>query len=403
MFSLASSRIYVQNLIQFDNICRTSSNCTQATSCGAVEIFPKQATHIGQIMKNFSTAVLSLLFAAALAPQVLAASKCEFLSNAPDSHVVVRGDTLWDISGKFLQRPWCWPQVWDMNRDQIRNPHWIYPGQIIYFDRVAGRLRLGKPTAGGGDSAGTVRLSPQIRMESLAQAAVPAIASGAIEPFLSQPLIVEENELKGTPRIVATQEGRVFLGKNDRAYVRGDLKGGTSFQVFRPGKPLHNPGTKEVLGYEAVYLGTIKLDRAAKAENEAHTFTVVNSKEEMGVGDRLLPVPPTPLLNYVPHAPETPVSARVVSIYGGVEQAGQNQIVTINRGKKDGIDIGTVLELYRFGQIIKDRTDTKDAIKLPDEKYGTLFVFRVFNGVSYALVMQVTDAVQIGDVAKSPD
>jgi hypothetical protein len=327
-------------------------------------------------------------------------SRCAFLPNAPDQHRVVRGDTLWDISGKFLVHPWCWPEVWGMNREQIRNPHWIYPGQIVYFDRAAGRLRLGKPLAGG---VSTVRLSPQVRTEGIGQDAIPSIPATAIEPFLSQPLVVEEDELKDAPRIVAASEGRVILGKNDKAYVRGDLKGGTSFQVFRPGMPLKDPTTKAIIGYEAPYLGTVKLQRAAQAADEAHVFTVVNGKEEMGIGDRLLPMPPTPMVNYVPHPPEKQVDAQIVSIYGGVSQAGQNQIVSVNRGKADGIDPGTVLQLSRLGPIIADRTDNKTPVKLPDQQYGNLFIFRVFNNISYGLVMQVTDTVQIGDLAKSPE
>jgi hypothetical protein len=233
--------------------------------------------------------------------------------------------------------------------------------------------------------------------------AIPAIPSSAIEPFLTQPLIVNETELQSAARIVAVQEGRVFLGKGDKAYVRGDLKDGSAFQVFRPAKPLRDPQTKEILGYEAAYLGTLTLDRAAKAEDEAHRFIVSSSKEEMGIGDRLVKVPPTPILNYVPHPPATAVDARVVSVYGGVMQAGQNNVITINRGKNDGIDMGTVLQLYRYGGIIADRTDDKKPVRLPDELYGTLFVFRVFDKLSYALVMQVTDAVQVGDVAKTPE
>ncbi len=366
-------------------------------------------------MKKFSTAgyiQLLALSAAAVSFNAVAAetdtaataksTRCSFKANAPDKHQVARGDTLWDISGKFLDHPWCWPQVWGLNRDQIRDPHWIYPGQIVYFDRAAGRLRLGKPTGGQGSIA-EVKLSPQVRTEGMGRDAIPAIPSSAIEPFLSQPLIVNEDYLQTAPRIVAVQEGRVFLGRGDKAYVRGDLKGSTSFQVFRPAKPLRDPQTKEILGYEAAYLGTITLDRAAKAEDEAHRFIVSASKEEMGIGDRLIPVPPTPILNYVPHPPATSVDARVVSIYGGVTQAGQNNVITINRGKNDGIDMGTVLDLYRYGGVIADRTDGKKPVKLPDEQYGNLFVFRVFDKISYALVMQVRDAVQVGDVAKSPE
>ncbi|MEO6354630.1 MAG: LysM peptidoglycan-binding domain-containing protein [Oxalobacteraceae bacterium] len=358
-------------------------------------------------MKKFSTIALKLTAAPVFVALALftmtnaQAASCEFLSNAPDQHTVVRGDTLWDISGKFLQHPWCWPQVWGLNRDQIRDPHWIYPGQIVYFDRAAGRLRLGTRTGLGGSS--NVRLLPGIRTEELGLEAVTSIDASIIEPFLSQPLIIEENQLNDTPRIVAAQEGRVFLGKNDKAYVSGDLRGGTSFQAFRPGTPLKDPETAEVIGFEAVYLGTLKLQRAASAENEAHTFTVVSSKQEMGAGDRLLPVPPTPIMNYMPHPPENPVAARIVAIYGGVTHAGQNQVVSINRGSNHGIDIGTVLELSRYGQTIKDPADKRKSIKLPDEQYGSLFIFRVFNRISYGLIMQVTDSVQVGDLAKSPE
>lgn len=365
-------------------------------------------------MKKFSTAGFIFALAFAFAPlsafaadasaQPANKAGCAFLTNAPDQHVVARGDTLWGISAKFLQHPWCWPQVWGLNREQIRDPHWIYPGQIVYFDRAAGRLRLGTSTGSGrAQGLAEVRLSPQTRMEGLGLDAIPAIPASAIEPFLSRPLIVDENELKDAPRIVAAQEDHVFLGKGDKAYVRGDLKGGTAFQVFRPGKPLKDPATKAILGYEAAYLGTLKLDRAAKTDNEAHRFVIVSSKEEMGVGDRLVAVPPTPILNYMPHPPATAVDARIVAIYGGVTQAGQNQVVSINRGKNDGLDTGAVLELYRFGEIIADRTDNKKPVKLPDEQYGTLFIFRTFNNISYGLIMQVAQAVQVGDVAKSPE
>lgn len=368
----------------------------------------------GQTMKNFSTAALFLAlasvvlpattFAAAPAKTVAGNARCAFLPNAPDQHVVVRGDTLWGISGKFLQHPWCWPQVWDMNREQIRNPHWIYPGQTVYFDRVAGKLRLGK---GAGDNSGvpTVRLSPQVRSTEAGSNAIATIPLSAIEQFLTKPLIVGETELNSAPRIVATQEGHVFLASGDKAYVRGDLNGRTEFEAFRPGKPLTDPASKKIIGYEAVYLGTLKLQRLSKLDNEPHTMIVTNAKEEMGVRDRLLPVEPAPFINYVPHAPEQAVHAQIVSVYGGVSQAGQNQIVSINRGSKDGVDIGAVLELQRLGKLVPDRTEGngRGLIKLPDEAYGNLLVFRVFDNISYGLVMQVTDTVQVADVAKSPE
>lgn len=365
-------------------------------------------------MKKFSTITLvlavsfPLLHLTSVSAQEQKAplsAKCAFLPDAPDKHVVVKGDTLWGISGRFLQNPWCWPEVWGMNKDEIKNPHWIYPDQIVYFDRVNGRLRLGNAVGNGSDGGanGLQRLKPQIRTEGIGSNAIPAIPSNVIEPFLSQPLIVEEGDLLTAPRIVETQEGRVYLGKGDKAYVRGDLKGGTSFQVFRPSTPLRDPDTKKVIAFESIYLGTIKLERTAKTADGTDTFIVVNSKEEMTVGDRLKPIPPSPILNYVPHIPERPVKARVMSIYGGVAAGGQNNIVSVNRGSDDGLDLGSVLELGRYGRLIKDKTDGKKLVRLPDETYGRLFIFRTFKKVSYGLVMQVTDTVSIGDVANSPD
>ena len=364
-------------------------------------------------MKNFITVgargAVAAVFASVLAAPVQAAT-CEFRPNAPDQHLVVRGDTLWDISGQFLEHPWCWPQVWGINRDQIRDPHWIYPGQTVYFDRLNRRLSLSRPDAPSDGIEQTTRLSPQIRTEGLGNDAVQSISAGAIEPFLSRPLIVEEGELNSAPRIAAIGDNHVYLGKDDKLYVRGVLHGATSFQVFRPGSPLKDPETGRLLAYEAVYLGTVKLQAEAKPGVDVHTFTVSSSTQEMGVGDRLMPAPPTPLRNYVPHPPQRQVNARVLSIYSGVTYAGQNQVVSVNRGSLDGLDVGAVLQLYHFGQTVADPGGKqgvmglgKTMIKLPDEQIGNLFIFRVFKHVAYGLIMQVTKPVEVGDVAKSPE
>jgi hypothetical protein len=368
-------------------------------------------------MKNFSTVsariAVAALFTGLLALPAQAATTCEFRPNAPDQHVVVKGDTLWDISGKFLQHPWCWPQVWGMNKDQIKNPHWIYPGQIVYFDRVNRRLSLNKPGSGDGlGGNGTLRMQPQIRTEGLGADAIASIPSHVIEPFLTQPLIVEADEMAGAPRIISARESRVFIAKDEKVYVRGALKGNSSFQVFRPGTPLKDPVTGKLLAYEAVYLGTVKLNAEAKQGSDVHTFIVSDSKQEMAVGDLLMPAPPTAVRNYVPHQPDRHIDARVLGIYSGVTYAGQNQVISINRGSLDGLDVGSVLQLYTLGKTVKDKTDkgskwamgmSSTMVKLPDEESGSLFIFRTFNHISYGLIMQVTEPVQVGDVAKSPE
>jgi hypothetical protein len=378
------------------------------------------------LMKNFSTGVVRSLAlraaAAALGATVLAAPAqaipapagphCSFRANAPDQHVVIKRDTLWDISGTFLERPWCWPEVWGMNREEIRNPHWIYPGQVIYFDRVHGRLSLVKPGSSDAETGlpPVTRLSPQIRTGQLEGDAVSSIPSGAIEPFLTQPLVVEPHELDAAPRIAATPETRVYLGEGDRIYVRGALNGATSFQVFRPGKELRDPDTGKLIAREAAYVGAAKLVAEAGPGVDVHTFTVTRSVQEMGIGDRLLPAPPVPMRNYVPHVPATPVAARIVSTASESNYAAQNQVVTVNRGALDGLDVGSVLQLYHLGKTVQDPGGRKgifgigrSMMRMPDEQFGELFIFRVFGHVSYGLVMQVTLPVQIGDVAKSPE
>ena len=237
----------------------------------------------------------------------------------------------------------------------------------------------------------------------MADYAIPSISANSIEPFLSQPLILEENELTDAPRIVAAQQGHVNAGKSEKVYAMGNLHGEVIFQVYRPSTPLKDPQTQQILGYEAVYVGALKLLRTGSTPIEAHSFLVTASKEELRIGDRLLPVPNLEMMNYVPHPPTQPVEGNIVSIYGGVAMAGQNQTISINRGSQQGIDVGTVLQMYRLGEIIQDKTVEKSVVKLPDEQYGTLFIYRVFKNISYGLIMQVTDSAQIGDIVRKPE
>jgi hypothetical protein len=331
----------------------------------------------------------------------------ELAPNAPDRYTVKRGDTLWRISGLFLKSPWRWPELWGMNRDQIRNPHLIYPGQTLYLIKRDGRAFLS--TDPGPD--GTVRLSPRVRSTELDKDAIPAIPASVIEPFLSKPLIIDANGLDTAPRIVAAQEtGRVFAGQGDVMYVRGITDPNViGYQLFRPAKPLKDPETGQVLAYEAFYLGTGNITR----QGDPATLMVTSSKEEMGVGDRLLPTEKETTVNYVPRAPEKDVVARVISIYGGVDTAGGTFVVAINRGTADGLENGHVLQVWRTGATVEDTTTRShrsvsnilgkgEMVKLPDEPTGQAFVFRTFDRVSYALIMGVSRPVSVGDIMQTP-
>ena len=348
----------------------------------------------------------------------------ELAANAPDSYTVKRGDTLWAISGLYLKRPWRWPELWGMNLQDIRNPHLIYPGQNLYLDKSNGRARLRTSPAGNSSAMDTVRLSPHTRYETLAGNALPTLRSDLIEPFLSEGIIVDENGLTHAPRIVATQENRVMLSRGDRAYALGDatapLKDDpgkpSEFRVFRNATPLKDPDTGAVLGYEAQYLGNAHLVRgqsttpddgsAGKSQTDIvpATIDVVSAKEEIRVGDRLLPEPPRQFLSYTPHAPQGEVKGRIVSVYGSaVVNAAQNQVVVINRGTQDGIESGDVLAILKDGQRLADPTDpAHEQIKLPNERNGLLMVFRPFEKLSYALILEIKDGVKVGDRVVNP-
>ena len=332
----------------------------------------------------------------------------ELAANAPESYTVKPRDTLWDISKLFLNRPWRWPELWGMNLEQIRNPHLIYPGQVLYLDKSDGRARL---RMGQRSSSSNEKLSPRVRSQSSDDLAIAAIPLHLIEPFLNEAVIFDTNELAAAPRIVAAQEGRVLLSRGDTAYVRGDLGNQRDYRIFREPKPLKDPTTGEVLGFEATYVGTAdyrqpgetRTGADGKAEIVPATFAVTSIRQEAGIGDRLAAVPERQFSNYSPHAPQSAMDGQIASIYGEGLNAGQNQIVSLNKGTRDGMERGHVLALWRDGARTIDTTDAKKpAMKLPDERHGLLFVFRVFDRMSYALILSVKEPVKAGDRFTQP-
>lgn len=314
-------------------------------------------------------------------------------SDAPDQYSVVKGDTLWGISGKFFKDPWRWPYIWGMNKDAIKDPHWIYPGDTIVLDRANGTLSLGEKTIVSDD---VIKLSPQIRSEDSTENAIPSIPYRDIEPFLSQPLVVADNLLAGAPTLVGLPEGHIFASSGDVVYAKG-LTGseGQSWQVYRPGKTFVDPDTHEILGHEAIYLG----DVVVRQIGDISTAVVTDAKQEINLGDRLVKPAAATARSYLPRAPDRQISARVISIYGDGTQAGVSNVITLNKGERDGLQVGHVLALSSKGRVVKNEGKT---LALPDERYGLVFVFRVFDKVSYALVMQTRLPVQLLDDAKTP-
>lgn len=381
-------------------------------------------------------------------------TQADLAADAPSEYTVVKGDTLWGIAGRFLKDPWKWPLIWQMNQEQIKNPHLIYPGDVVRLDREA--LKLSLASAGGGSSGGdtgpsggtsadaernVIKVEPRARVETL-QSAIPTIPGTVIGPFLSQPLIVEVGGLDSAPAILATEESRVIVGAGDVAYAdRIGTGDGVNWQVFRPGQPLSDPDTGEVLGYEAKYVGDARVRRFGNPT----TLEIIKTRQEVNRGDRLAPARESAFPTYVPRAPDKMIKGSIMSVDGGVSEFGQYQVITINRGARDGLEVGHVLASSRRGQVVNAAgraTDffsgsrfwdglnlkpvpvvpdppqpaapppeagkvvgvaqTGGPLKLPDERNGLIFVFRVFDKLSYALVMRSTRPIYIGDVVQTP-
>lgn len=334
--------------------------------------------------------ISALILALTVALCSAAEQPLQIADNAPDRHIVVPGDTLWGIAGKFLKEPWRWPEIWRMNREQIKNPHRIYPGDVIVLDRDAdGNPRLSKQSG---------KLQPQVYSEQITQA-IPSISPNVINPFISAPLIVEADGLEKAARIVATQQDRVFLANGDLAYVSNADPAKERWQVYRKGRAMPDPETKEILGYEAYYLGTARQTEPG----DPATFEILTVKEEIGRGDRLVPEVPPLLFNYVPHKPEQNIDGRIISVYGGVNEAGKFSIVSLNQGTRNGIEVGHVLALQRNRTIVqRDENGRKESVKVPEERYGLVFIFRTFERISYALVMQSEGSAVVNDHARTP-
>ncbi len=367
--------------------------------------------------------IIVAMFAAALAATPLMAqqrAQAGLQDNAPDRYVVVPGDTLWGIAAKFLKDPWRWPETWKLNQEQLKNPHLIYPGDVIVLDRSKEQPELRV------EMGDTVKLSPRIRAEDTSKQAVPSIPPRVIEPFLSRPLIIEPDGLDNAPRIIAAQADRVFLGSGDVAYVSGikDAKLDSLWQIYRPGKPLVDPQSQKTLGYEAVFLGD---SRVTKTGDPA-TIRIFAAQQEIGKGDRLIAAGPLVLNTYAPHAPKALIQGNIIATRGGLRETGPQNVVTLNKGSSDGLEPGHVLVLSRLGRTVEDNTPHKKAgttrnvpwynmtmsevfsrttteketAKLPDERYGLVYVFRTFDRVSYALVMSASRPVLLNDVVTTP-
>lgn len=338
--------------------------------------------------------LLGMFLAALLATGTLIAADVALNPNHPDQYTVVKGDTLWDISARFLRDPWLWPEVWYVN-PQVANPHLIYPGDILNLVYVDGQPRIQATRGGDG------KLSPRIREESLDNA-IPTIPLDAIKQFLTRVIVVEEGELENSPYVVQSADEHVVTGAGDRIYVRGiENRNVTLFDVYKPGGPYIDPDTGEVLGYEALYSGT----GPVQSFGDPATIKLTETSREVRVGDRLRPANRSdPVVHFQPHAVPSGTEGHIISVVDGVTQIGQFNVVALDLGKRDGMEIGHVLRVFQQGDVIKDPVSSKfgKTVKLPDEEAGVVMIFRTFDKVSFGLIMSATRPIHVNDFVRTP-
>lgn len=319
----------------------------------------------------------------------------EFNRDHPERYTVVKGDTLWHISERFLKSPWLWPEVWHAN-PQIQNPHLIYPGDVIGLIYIDGQKRLSLLKAG--PNHGVVKLSPQVRATPISTA-IPTIPLEAISSFLLENRIVEAEEMNGAPYILSGKDERLISGAGDSMFARGEANVKDKLAVYRSSEKYVDPNTGEFLGLEAKAIanGTV-----TAVDGEVITFKVSRSSEELRVGDRLLQTEDRTInSSFTPSKPDSDIRGQMIAVDSGVGNIGQYNVVVINRGEREGLEEGNVMAIFKDGGTVRDPI-TRELIELPSERAGLLMVFRVFEKLSYGLILKATKPLHVGDQVRNP-
>jgi hypothetical protein len=327
----------------------------------------------------------------------------------PQTYIVQEGDTLWDISSVFLRDPWYWPEIWFKN-PQVENPHLIYPGDTLAIVYIGGERRVqllsrGEQGSVLSETAGglqVVKINPRVRTQSI-DATIPSIPIESIRHLLERPMIIDEEKLDNSAYVLSSLDNHLINSISDKLYVRKlDTSSGTGrYHIYRPNRPLYDPITNELLGYEALYVGESKLLR----RGDPASVRVTNSEREILRDDRVMPLDHHQFeRDFYPKPPSTDVHGEIVALLDAISKSGAYQTIAINLGNRDGIESGNVLRVLRNGDIVPDKreTDPNFVVRLPDEQIGIAMVIRSFEKMSYALIMEADMPISVSDYVESP-
>jgi hypothetical protein len=323
--------------------------------------------------------------------------------NAPDSYVVKRGDTLWGIAKVFLRDPWFWPEIWQVN-PQVQNPHLIYPGDTLRLVYIEGRPTI---MLQRGDAA---KVLPRVRSEPF-EGAVTTIPYETVAAFMSKPTVLDKEQIKAAPYVLATADMHVAMAEGDILYARGfsgRVDPGTHYNVVRIGDALRDPDDNRILGYDGIFTGAGHITRGG----DPATLVMTESTRETEPGDKLFVGGVDVPLDFIPSPPKVKTNGRIIAVSNGVTIIGQYEVVIINRGASDGLAPGNVLAVYKAGDLVADTANKgflngmsrllSEKVQLPDERTGTFLVFKTFDHLSYGLIMEATNVIRVADRVENP-
>ncbi len=324
--------------------------------------------------------------------------------DAPITYTVKRGDTLWDLASLFLRDPWLWPEIWQIN-PQVENPHLIYPGDVLSLAYGAdGQPRIRLSQSGG------ARMSPRLRSSDI-DGPIATIPYGAIASFLARPTVITAEQAKTAPHVLAFRGERMIAGGDNEVYVRNlPAQPNARYSVVHVGEPIRDPESGDVLGYVGTYTATATVTRTG---NPAKAVLSDASRETLA-GDRLIASDTSPAVNFIPRSPPRAIDGQIIAVVDGLELIGQYQIVAINRGTRHGIETGHVLAIDQAGETVRDRYAGRSflgarvgsafapRVKLPNERAGTMLIFKTYDRMSYGLVVAATDAITVADRVRNP-
>ncbi len=334
---------------------------------------------------------------------VLVSQAVPLASGAPEEYTVQVGDTLWDIAATFLRDPWYWPEVWYVN-PQVENPHLIYPGDVLALVTIDGQQRIANIRGS------TYRLSPTARVTPLAES-ITSIPYERIAAFLSKGLVLEKNQVDQLPYILATRGDHLMASAGNDIYIRGGQPSpnGTRFSIVHVGDELRDPDDNDLIGYQGIYVG----EGAQSRGGDPATVALTDTNREALAGDRLIPETVDIPLNFFPKSPDLNIEGRIISVVDGVSLIGQYQVVVLNRGARNGLAPGDVLSVFQAGEVVRDRYAGGsflgssgimggESVTLPAEQAGTIMIFKVYDRIGYALVMEATSDIHVLDAVRNP-